>query len=96
VDRNAQAAVDAAWSTPTNLGPTVNSGFSDQHPYLSEDGTTLVFFSNRPGCCGGIGDLWMTTRVDSAPPVIAHHDDVHVITHDAQATRWSFPTRLRT
>jgi Tol biopolymer transport system component len=61
-----RATVDAAWSTPVNLGSTVNSTFNDQHPSLSADATTLIFFSNRPGGSGG-NDLWMTTRAQIFP-----------------------------
>jgi len=35
------------WSTPINLGPTVNSPCSDQHPALSKDGLSLIFASDR-------------------------------------------------
>ncbi|HXL33629.1 MAG TPA: hypothetical protein VN953_01790 [Gemmatimonadales bacterium] len=49
------------WSTPVNLGPTVNSTAFDGAPALSFDGTTLYFFSERSG---GFGkrDLYVTTR----------------------------------
>ena len=49
------------WSAPVNLGPTVNSTAFDGAPALSFDGTTLYFFSERPG---GFGkrDLYVTTR----------------------------------
>ncbi len=49
------------WSTPVNLGPTVNSTAFDGAPALSFDGTTLYFFSER---VGGVGkrDLYVTTR----------------------------------
>jgi hypothetical protein len=50
-----------AWSTPVNLGGTVNSASSEQHPTLSCDGETLIFSSNRPGGFG-LSDLYMTTR----------------------------------
>jgi hypothetical protein len=49
------------WSTPVNLGPTVNTTAFDGAAALSFDGTTLYFFSNRPGGSGG-NDIWMTTR----------------------------------
>lgn len=55
---------DDDWSTPVNLGPTVNSTGFDGAPALSFDGTTLYFFSDRPGGSGG-NDLYCTTR--SAP-----------------------------
>ena len=53
--------VDAPWSTPVNLGATVNTSAGDIQPYLSADGETLFFSSSRPGGFGG-GDLYMTTR----------------------------------
>jgi hypothetical protein len=49
------------WSTPVNLGSTVNSSFNDGAPALSFDGTTLYFYSNRPGGLGG-NDLQVATR----------------------------------
>jgi WD40 repeat protein len=49
------------WSTPVNLGPTVNSTAFDGAPALSFDATTLYFFSER---AGGFGkrDLYVTKR----------------------------------
>ncbi len=49
------------WSAPANLGPTVNSTAFDGAPALSFDGTTLYFFSDRPGGFGA-NDLYVTTR----------------------------------
>jgi hypothetical protein len=50
------------WSTPVNLGPTVNyPGFVTGAPALSWDGTTLYFYSTRPGGFGG-RDLYVATR----------------------------------
>lgn len=49
------------WSTPVNLGPTLNTAFDDRAPYLSDDGLTLVLASNRPGGLGG-DDLYVSTR----------------------------------
>jgi serine/threonine protein kinase/Tol biopolymer transport system component len=48
-------------STPTNLGPTVNSEFHDAAPSLTADGLSLFFNSNRPNGYGN-WDLWVTTR----------------------------------
>lgn len=36
-----RAKTSGPWSTPVNLGPTVNSMFIDSGPELSFDGTTL-------------------------------------------------------
>ena len=49
------------WSTPVNLGLTINSAFNDGAPALSSDGTTLYFYSNRPGGLGA-NDLLVATR----------------------------------
>lgn len=35
------------WSTPVNLGATVNSACNDMHPTLSKNGLTLIFSSTR-------------------------------------------------
>jgi WD40-like Beta Propeller Repeat len=50
------------WSTPVNLGPTVNyPSYVTGAPALSWDGTTLYFYSDRPGGFGG-RDLFVSTR----------------------------------
>jgi WD40-like Beta Propeller Repeat len=50
-----------AWSTPVNLGSTVNTDAQDRGPALSWDGTTLYFNSDRSIGFGG-QDLYATTR----------------------------------
>jgi len=49
------------WSTPVNLGTTVNTAAFDGGPALSFDGTTLYFHSDRQGPPGNY-DIWVTTR----------------------------------
>lgn len=49
------------WSTPTNLGPLINSAGNDARPTLSRDGLTLMFGSNRGGG-DGQSDIYVTTR----------------------------------
>jgi len=49
-----------AWSEPINLGSPLNSELVDVQPYISSDGETLFFASNRAG--GGPTDLYMSTR----------------------------------
>jgi len=51
------------WSAPMNLGMPVNSSFDDVAPWLSRDGTTLYFSSNRDGGTGSPRDIWYTTRM---------------------------------
>jgi len=49
------------WSVPANLGPLINSDFDDRGPYLSDDGKSLLFASNRPGSFGN-DDFYIMTR----------------------------------
>lgn len=56
-----RASTRDAWSTPVNLGSSVNSPASETRPSLSWDGTTLYFGSTRPGGDGD-SDHYMTTR----------------------------------
>jgi serine/threonine protein kinase len=57
-------------STPTNLGPTVNSSVMDSTPSISSDGLALYFSSKRSS---EWADLWVTTRATVSdswdPPV---------------------------
>jgi len=43
------------------LGAIINTGFNEGAPALSCDGTTLYFYSNRPGGFGQ-NDLYVSTR----------------------------------
>ncbi len=46
------------WLAPQKLGPTVNvAGTRSMQPYLSNDGSTLYFVSDRSGGQGGL-DIW--------------------------------------
>ena len=49
------------WSTPTNLGPLINSTANDARPTLSRDGLTMFFGSDRAGG-DGLSDIYVTTR----------------------------------
>ncbi|WP_077920973.1 OmpA family protein [Spirosoma sp. 209] len=49
------------WSTPDNLGPTINTRFYESQPALSADGRRLYFVSDRPGGKGR-RDIWRADR----------------------------------
>ncbi len=51
------------WTLPRNMGPPVNTPYSEKQPALSSDGRKLYFSSNRPGGFGDY-DLWMSVRND--------------------------------
>jgi len=56
-----RATVDDPWGPPQNLGPTVNSAFNENTPFLSTDGHVLLFTSDRTGGYGG-SDLYISRR----------------------------------
>jgi len=56
-----RSSTNDPWGTPQNLGPTINSLFVDNCPFVTPDGHTLIFLSNRPGGSGGI-DLYVSSR----------------------------------
>ncbi len=41
------------WSTPVNLGPSINTQYSEFHMAISVDELSLFFSSDRPGGLGG-------------------------------------------
>jgi Tol biopolymer transport system component len=55
------------WSTPQNLGSVVNTESTDGCPFLSKDGLSLYFASNRPGAAGG-NDLYVSERETTRGP----------------------------
>ena len=44
---------DGSWSVPKPIEGNVNSEFDEDSPFLSHDGQTLYFSSNRPSSIGG-------------------------------------------
>jgi outer membrane protein OmpA-like peptidoglycan-associated protein len=62
---------NGSWSIPVNMGPAINSRYSEKQPSMSADGRMLYFTSDRPGGFGKY-DLWMSTRLPDghwSPPV---------------------------
>jgi OmpA-OmpF porin, OOP family len=55
---------NGTWSEPKSLGKKINAPETNEMtPYLSADGVTMYFSSNRPGGLGD-NDIWMTKRLD--------------------------------
>lgn len=44
---------DGSWSPLINLGPTINTSYDEESPYLSDDGKTLFFSSKGHSSMGG-------------------------------------------
>lgn len=58
------------WSAPVNLGPGINTEFSEAAPAISKDGLALYFVSNRPGAPDAFGDndLYVARRTSVHQP----------------------------
>lgn len=56
-----RSSTNDLWGVPVNLGAVLNSTFNDGAPAISRDGTTLYFYSDRPGG-SGLNDLYVSTR----------------------------------
>ena len=50
------------WSTPLNLGATINTPWCDRYPFLHPDGRTLYFSSEGHGSLGA-SDVYKSTRL---------------------------------
>lgn len=54
---------DGTWTKPVDLGPDVNTKFTETTPFLAPDGATLYFSSDRDGGLGS-NDIYVCKRVD--------------------------------
>ena len=54
---------DGTWSEPANLGPDINTNYTETTPFLAADGKTLYFSSNRKGGLGN-NDIYVCKRKD--------------------------------
>ncbi len=63
----AEASHASEWSAAVNLGPAVNSAFSDFAPHPSADGLSLYLTSTRQDSLGG-EDLWVSQRASRDDP----------------------------
>jgi len=52
---------DGSWSEPMNLGPTINTPYDEDAPFIGADNKTLYYASNGPESIGGF-DIFLTVR----------------------------------
>jgi hypothetical protein len=57
----------ASWSAAENIGPGINTEFTEGPPTLSRDGHWLIFNSDRNGGAG-MNDLWVSYRKHKHDP----------------------------
>jgi len=80
---------DGSWSLPSNLGPTINSAYDEDSPFIAADGKTLFFSSNGEKSIGGF-DIFVSvwdaeTNAWSIPinlghPINSTGDDLYYTT----------------
>ncbi len=56
----------SSWGAPVNLGYGVNGPDTEGPLWLSADGNTILFYSDRPGGSYGGYDLWYSVKEGSA------------------------------
>lgn len=79
---------NGAWSKATNVGPTVNTKYDEDGPFIHPDGVTLIFASNGHKSMGGFDIFFTTIEEDkkfSEPfnmgyPINTPGDDVFFVT----------------
>ncbi|MBI2269708.1 MAG: PD40 domain-containing protein [Bacteroidetes bacterium] len=56
---------NGSWSLATNLGPTINTEFDEDAPFIHPDGVTLFYSSNGPKSMGGF-DIFYSVKTEEA------------------------------
>lgn len=78
------------WAKPVNMGPTINTPYKEDAPYLSKDGKSLYFASQGHNSMGGF-DIFRSMRQDDGTwgepknigtPVNSAGDDIYYIEND--------------
>ena len=79
-----RATKDGQWSEPVNLGPAINTSFSEDGPAISPDGSILYFASRRFLAPWGWGDYQPHNLLYEVPilPVVDFDGDGIVATND--------------
>lgn len=67
IPRVLKNVVWSGWSDPVSIGAPINSTANDVSPFLTKDGLTLYFVSDRTGGVGG-NDIWYSKRASVAEP----------------------------
>lgn len=89
---------DGNWSLPQNLGPTINTPYDEDSPFIQADGRTLYFSSNGLATMGGYDifktkieddEIWSTPK-NLGYPINTVKDDIYfVISPDGKTAYYS-------
>ncbi|MEW6470250.1 MAG: carboxypeptidase-like regulatory domain-containing protein [Bacteroidota bacterium] len=77
---------DGKWGKPENLGPTINTPFDDDAPYIHPDSKTLFFSTKGHNSMGGYDvmyavktDVGWTSPINLGYPVNGTEDDLYYV-----------------
>jgi hypothetical protein len=89
---------DGNWSLPQNLGPTINTPYDEDSPFIQADGRTLYFSSNGHSTMGGFDifktkldndDIW-SMPMNVGYPINTVKDDIYyVVSPDGKTAYYS-------
>ncbi len=91
-------SADGEWSSPENLGETINTAFDEISPFLHANGQTLYFSSNGHRGMGGY-DLFITEKEENGwqkprnmgYPINTHEDQVSLfVTADGRKGYYAY------
>lgn len=76
------------WSNPINMGPTINSAFDEDAPFVSVDNSKLYYSSNGPKSMGGFDILYSNLNengtwsesINLGYPFNSTNDDIYYTT----------------
>lgn len=91
---------DGTWGPPVNLGPTVNTAFNEDSPFLATDGTLYFASEGHPGY--GNYDIYKSTLVagqwgspeNLGPPINTSAADIFLVLDSAGANGYFSSGRL--
>lgn len=84
------------WSNPENLGPTLNTPFNEQSPFIHFDNKTLYFASDGHTGMGGL-DIYVTRMLTDTSwawpqnlgyPINTHHDEDGLVVNTRGTTAY--------
>lgn len=89
---------DGNWSLPQNLGPTINTPYDEDSPFIQADGRTLYFSSNGHGTMGGYDifktklendEIWSDPKNVGYPINTVKDDIYYVVSPDGKTAYYS-------
>jgi outer membrane protein OmpA-like peptidoglycan-associated protein len=81
---------DGTWETPNNIGPSINTEYDEDAPFITKDGKTLYFASNGHNTSGGY-DIYKSEKQEDGTwsnpmnvgaPINSPGNDIYYVEND--------------